>query len=66
MNDLIYDAKLILLCFFCGVASMFRRSTWRWMKETKDEEGFTWLEVIGVVFWNDWRLEQHYRRNGDW
>lgn len=59
-------AKLFLYCVFSGIVSMFRKSTWKWMTETKDEEVFTWPEVIGIVFWGDYRREKAFERESDY
>lgn len=66
MGDKIYYARLIMKCFFGGIISLMKPSTWRWMSETKREEDFPWHTVIGIVFWNDYRLEKHYERERDY
>ena len=58
----IEDIALVLKCFFCGIASMFRRSTWSWMKETKDEHDFSWPSVIGIVFWTEHRQKRAWEK----
>lgn len=57
-----YYAGVLTRCFLMGCVSMFKKSTWRWMQETKEEEGLSWAEVIGIVFWNDYRLEKHFEK----
>lgn len=60
------ELKIIIKCILHGISSMFRASAWKWMKETKDDNNFTWLQVIGIVFWNDYRSHKHWQRNEDW
>lgn len=57
MEERLYYIKVYLLSVWRGAISLFRRSTWKWMLETKAEESFTWPQIVGLILFDDYRRE---------
>lgn len=58
--------KILVLGFVRGLFQLLLPSTWRWMKEAKDEYShMTWFDTIGIVLFNDYRREKSFERDWD-
>ena len=63
----LHDIGLALKCILVGTRDLFKPSAWSWMNTTRKDNGFTWSQVLGIHFFNDYRLKKHWERNGaDW
>jgi len=41
---------------------LFGLSTWRWMKQTKEDNNFTWFATVGIVLFGDYRRHIHFNK----
>lgn len=57
------DTLLIVKSIWSGLKCLRHPvSTYRWMRNAMDEYHMTWLDMLGVLFMNDYRLAKHWER----
>jgi hypothetical protein len=63
------DFTILMRGILKGCVSIWKPSTWRWMKNAIDEyPGMTYADMVGVVFFGDYRRKKHFDRQDreDW